>query len=770
MNAIFRIADTVPRREDAALLRGEGRFFVKREPIDRVYLAVVRSPVAHAAIDGIDLKAALKLDGVLLGLVASDLTRNGPMPAADLTEASSPAFQSVLATDRVRYAGEPVAIVIGDTPAIAAAAAKAVVLHLSPLAPMRSIDEALGHNAAQLRSAHGNGVHALHHHVGEPEAAFAAASTVLEQSFKFHRVAAAPLEPRGVEAWADTETGLLRVAATTQTPGLARDALAALLDLPPEAVAYEPLALGGGFGCKEAFYPEEVLVAEAARRLGRRVRWTESRSEQFVATSHGRQGDATLKMALSDDGIVTALAVEGRSDIGAGYNFASNSPGAAMGAMVRGAYRIPNFSGHTMSVTTNKTPLNVYRGAGHPQAVFAMERMMDAAARRLGIDRIAIRRRNLIADDAFPVDRGVSYPGAGRIVYDSGQYALCLDEALEAIDHTQFAARRRAFESEHRHMRLGFGLAMLVELTATGPDETVGLNAATDGTVTIATANVEIGQRMTSALTQILSDQLGIPAESIFVRGGQAMAGGGGTYASRGAAVTGAAVADGAVKLRALAIAVVAHHFDVAVDTLSWRDGCVVGLPGRNAPVGLGEISRWQPLSATGTFHVAGSSFASACHAAVVAVDIETGVVEVLDYAVAHDCGRVLNPRGVDDQIMGGVMQGIGATLYEEIVYDAAGLPLTRGYMDYTIPVAANVPRFHLRHVETPAPLNPLGMKGAGEGGFVGVPAALVSGIEDALTQFNLVLADDGPYTPSRVLGLIADASSPQPETERSEP
>jgi carbon-monoxide dehydrogenase large subunit len=769
MNAIFHIGETVPRREDAALLRGEGNFLARRPHHGCAHLAVVRSPLAHATIESIDLGAALAMEGVLLGLVATDLGRNGPMPAADLTDASAPAFQPVLAADRVRYAGEPVAIIVGETPSAARAAAKAVLLRLSPLRPMRSLDEALGQDAVRLRAAHGNAVHELHHRVGEPEAAFDAAQTVLEQRFSFHRVAAAPLEPRGVEAWVDPDTGVLRVAATTQIPGPAREALAALLDRPVEAVAYESLALGGGFGCKEAFYPEEVLVAETARRLGRRVRWSETRSEHFVATSHGRQGDATLRLALSADGTVAALAVDGRSDIGAGYNFASNSPGAAMGAMVRGPYRIPNFTGHTMSVTTNKTPLNVYRGAGHPQAVFAMERMMDAAARTLGIDRIAIRRRNLIADDAFPVDRGVSYPGAGRIVYDSGQYARCLDAALEAIGHAHFAARRRAYEAEHPQLRLGFGLAMLVELTATGPDESISLSVAASGEVTIGTANVEIGQRMISALTQMLSDQLGIAPEAIVVEGGRALAGGGGTYASRGAAVTGAAVADGAAKLKALAIAAVAGRFGVSADTLGWGDGGVTGLPGRNAPLGLAEIAQWQPLSVTGEFRVPASSFASACHAAVLSVDVETGVVEVLDYAVAHDCGRVLNPQGVDDQIMGGVMQGIGATLFEEIAYDDGGLPRTRGYMDYTIPVAANVPRFHLRHIETPSPLNPLGMKGAGEGGFVGVPAALVSGIEDALAEFHLVLTDDGPYTPSRVLGLIAETSH-QPPTERSEP
>lgn len=766
MNQTWRIGENGQRPEDRALLRGETHFFADRQPDECLVMAIVRSPVACGSVAPVDLKMVKATPGVALVIAPADLPNNGPLPAADLVDTSLPAFQPVLADGWVLYAGQPVLAIVAETPSAAARAARAVSLAVAPGPAVLSVGDALAEDAARLHATASNAVHVLEHRVGDPEAAFAEAAHVIEENVSFHRVCAAPMEPRGVEAHLDPESGILSVTATTQIPGIGREAVARLLELDVEQVRYERLPLGGGFGCKEAFYPEEVLAAFAALRLGRRVRWQESRAEHFVATSHGRQGEALLRMALDDAGIVTALALDSVSDIGAAYGFAGNSPGAALGAMVRGPYCIPNFAARTRSVVTNKTPLNVYRGAGHPQAVLAMERMMDRAAQLLGQDRVKIRRRNLIAAEAFPIDRGVSYPGAGRIVYDSGQFERCLDEALSAIGAAEFDVRRAGFEAENPALRLGFGLSIMVELTSTGPDESIELSVADDGTIVVETANVEIGQRTGSALAQILSDRLGIDPQGIEVRcgGSRIRRSGGGTYASRGAAVTGAAVADGAERLKQTAIALAAAHFGSDAEKLDWAEGGIVGLPGRNAPFSLGDLRallpHGAPLRSTGSFEVPASTFASAAHAAIVSVDIETGVVGVLDYAVAHDCGRVLNPRGVEDQIVGGVMQGIGATLFEDLPYSDAGAPLVRGFMDYTLPVAADVPRFHLRHVETPSPVNPLGLKGAGEGGFTGAPAALVGAIEDALRDFRVFLHDDGPYTPSRVLALIRDASS----------
>eukprot|EP01037_Dinobryon_pediforme_P025863 gene25863-28176_t len=444
MSRAWKIGEAMPRREDAALLRGEGRFFAGRPRAGAAHLVVVRSARPHGRIVAIDTEAARRVPGVLLVITAADLPRNGPLPCVDALEASLPAFQTVLASGRVRYAGEPVAAVVAESASAARAAADAVRVTIEPLAVVTSVEAALADGAAPLHDTAGNAVHTLHHHVGESEVAFGQAALVLEETFRFHRVSACSLEPRGAEAEPDPATGGVRICATTQVPGTARAAIADLLGLDLGQVAYEPLRLGGGFGLKEAFYPEEVLVAFAARRLGRKVVWQETRTEHFTASAQAREGSATVRMALSVDGIVTALVVDGCSDIGAAYGFAGNSPGAAMGGMIRGPYRIPHFSARTRSVTTNKTPLNVYRGAGHPQAVFAMEAMMDRAALALGLDRIEIRRRNLIAADAFPCDRGVAYPGAGRIVYDSGDFERCLDEAMAAIDAAGFAARRAA--------------------------------------------------------------------------------------------------------------------------------------------------------------------------------------------------------------------------------------------------------------------------------------------------------------------------------------
>ena len=753
-------------------------------------MAVVRSPVPHGRIAGLDTAAARVRPGVVLVLTAADLARNGPLPSFDTLPLSISATLPVLAETHVLYAGQPIAAVVADTIDHATAAGRAIAVSIEQLPALRSVDDALEPGCTALHGTGGlertddhdrpggNAVHVLNHRVGAPEQAFAEAAHVVEERFEFHRVSACPMEPRGAEAWRETGTGRLVVRATTQVPGVARDAIADLLGLPRAAIAYEPLRLGGGFGLKEAVYAEEVLVAVAALHLGRRVRWEETRAEHFAGSSHARQGNVTVRIALDRDGTVTALEVDGLSDIGAGYSLAGNSPGAATGAMMRGPYRIPNLLAHTRSIVTNKTPLNVYRGAGHPQAVFAMERLMDRAAQALQLDRVAIRRRNLILPDAFPVDREVAYPGAGRIVYDSGDYERGLDEVLDAIDASGFDTRRKAFQADHPGQKLGFGLSLMVELTATGPDESVSLAVGADGRITAETSNVAIGQGAESALAQILSAELGLHGSDIAVRcgGSSDRPSGGGTFASRGVAVCGAALADGAAKLKQTVIALTAEVMGVSPESLGWAEGGVVGLPARNAPLTLPELLARLPagserrLATVGTFAVAASTFASGAHAAIVSVDTATGAVAVLDYAVAHDCGTVLDPRGVDGQIVGGVMQGLGATLLEDLPFDGAGVPLTRSFMDYTIPVAADVPRFHLRHVETPSRLNPLGFKGAGEGGFTGTPAALVGAIEDALSSYGIVLRDDGPYTPARVLGLIRDASPPIVQPPLGEP
>ena len=754
MSRAWRVGEDMPRREDVPLLKGDVRFFAASRSRAEAAMLILRSGHARGIIEALDVASAREVAGVLMVLTAQDLVGNGPLPCVDVSASPSSTFQTVLAEREVRYVGEPIAAVVAATREAALNGLAALRVTIVPRAPILSVEA-------------GAEVHVLRPAAGDADRAFAAADHVLAGSFNFHRVSACSLEPRGVEACVEGNPPRLIVRATTQIAVAARDHLAKLLCLAPEQVVYEPLRLGGGFGLKEAFYPEEVLVATAALRLGLTVRWEETRQEHFIASSHARQGRAHVRIALTRDGEVTALDVDGRSDIGAGLGYVGNSPTVMLGAMIRGPYRIPHFSTRTASVLTNKTPLNVYRGAGHPQAVFAMERMMDKVARTLGIDRVEIRRRNLIPRDAFPYPRGTPDPGGrGSIVYDSGDYERCLDEALAAIGAEGFEVRRTAHRHEHKTERLGLGVSIMVELTAGGPDETVALDVGQNGRVTIHSAPVEMGQGAESALAQVLSASLGIDVEDIVVRFGdnKNLPSGGGAYGSRGAAICGAAVAAAAEHLKGAAIGLAAEVAGLPAASLDWGDGGVIGLVGRNEPMRLDELlARASPgaverLAVTGTFAVSGSNSASAVHAAVVAVDVATGMIRVLDYAVAHDCGVILNPRGVDGQIIGGVMQGIGSVLNENLPYTEDGRPLTRGLMDYPLPVAADVPRFHLRHIETPSPINPLGLKGAGEGGFTGTPAAMVSAIEDALREFGVELDDDGPYTPSRVLALIRDA------------
>jgi len=511
-------------------------------------------------------------------------------------------------------------------------------------------------------------------------------------------------------------------------------------------------------------------VLLAALRFGVPVCWTEDRVEAFSAATHGREERITVRAALDADGIVTAVDADCLADIGGAYALLSNTPGAAV-ATLRGPYRIPNFRARARSITTNKTPLNVYRGAGYPQATLAMERIMDLAAARLGLDRAEIRRRNLLQPAEFPVDRGVAYPGCDEVVFDSGDFPAVLEATLEAIGYADFQSRRDATAPGEA---LGIGLSFVVEITATGPAEPARLRLRPDGRLELLSGITPIGQGSETTLVQILADHLGLPEESIVFRGGDSddAPDAPGTFASRGATMGGNAACAAGAAFTAKACALLAELRGVAVEHIVWERGQLCQRGALHEPVTLADLTRMAQsagidaesrLDAHAVFEDAGASYASACHAAVVAIDIATGIVRVLDYAVTHDCGRIANPLLVDGQIMGGVVQGLGTALYEELRYDDAGLPLCRGFGDYVLPTAATVPRFTLRHHETPSPLNPLGMKGAGESGCTGAGAAIVGGIADALAPFGIATPVRGAFSPALIRALLRQSKPQEP-------
>jgi carbon-monoxide dehydrogenase large subunit len=472
---------------------------------------------------------------------------------------------------------------------------------------------------------------------------------------------------------------------------------------------------------------------------------------------------------VTGDGTVTAVDARSWTNNGAAYCTLATTPASISSAMLRGPYRIPHYRARAHSVVTNKTPLAVYRGAGHPQAVLVMERMMDIIAADLGRDRVELRLQNMLTPAELPSDRGTAIVLAGQVVYDTGDYGHCLRRAAEMIGLSRsWAAEQAAARAEGRY--LGIGVASLVEETAIGPYESAVVRVDGAGKVTVLTGSSPHGQGHVTTFSQLVADELEIDLDDITVLHGDTdvVVDGVGTFASRSAAIGGAAArrAAGVVKDKALQVA--AHLLEIDVADLEWRDGAAVvrGMPDRS--LSLGELAvaatAWNAplpggmawnLEATYQHQAAGIAFSNATHAAKVAVDVETGQVEILDYVVVHDCGTVINPTIVDGQVHGGVAQGLGGTFFEEVGYDADGQPQALNLQDYLMPTAGDMPWIRTDHMESPTPLNPYGMKGAGEGGATGAPGALVNALQDALAPFGVTLTSDGPWTPERVLALI---------------
>ena len=752
------------RREDPQLLTGKAQYLADLIEPGMAVMRVIRSKHAHARVTRVDFGAAASEAECLGCMSAADLPPTlGALPAIDLLEGSAAIHHPVLAGDVARYAGQPIAIVLARDAYAAEDIADLVKIEYEKLTPLMDMDDALRPGAPLLYPGLGTNIaQESSQRVGDPDRAFAAAAAVIEQSFSFPRVTACSMETRGAIARLEPESGRYLIHSSTQIPQLLRDELTRITGLPRARLRVIAPAVGGGFGAKEAIYPEEILVLLAAIRFGTPVCWIEDRVESFSGTVHGREEKLRVRAALDDRGIVTAIEVDCLADIGAAYSLLSNTPGAAI-ATLRGPYRIPNFRSRVRSVITNKTPLNVYRGAGYPQATFAMERIMDLAAARIGLDRSEIRRRNLLQPDEFPADRGVGYPGCERIVFDSGNFPACLDSTLEAIGYAGFQGRR---DTAAPGQALGLGLSFVVEMTATGPAEPARLRLKADGKLELLSGVTPIGQGSETTIVQILADYLGVPEDAIVFRAGDTDAApdAPGTFASRGATMGGNAACAAAAAFIGKARALLAELRGVPTEHIVWEDALLVERAATNEPMTLqclGRLARLagidagERLEAHARFEDAGISYASGCHAAVVAIDIPTGIVRVLDYAVTQDSGRVANPTQVDGQIMGGVVQGLGAALFEALRYDSDGLPLSRGFVEYVLPTAATAPHFVLRHIETPSPLNPLGMKGAGEAGCTGAAAAIVNAIADALAPFGAAITGGGPFSPAYVRELL---------------
>ena len=742
-------AGHVKRREDPRLVTGTGTFVDDLKVDGCLHVAVLRSPHAHARIRGIDVGAARRAPAVVAVVTAADLgAANAPLPTfAPHPALPKPCGIRPLAGDRVRFVGEPVAAVVAEDVYRARDAVERIAIDYEPLPALVDVEAALAPGASLVHDElPGNIAAEWRQRVGDPDAAMRAAEVVVRTQFRQSRGGAHPLEPRSILArW---DGGGLTVWGAIQMVHRHRGMMAEQLELPEERVrVVAPADVGGGFGTKGMYYPEYIVVAALARMLGRPVKWIEDRREHTLVAVVERDQIHDLEIALGRDGRLLALRDNFVHDMGAytvaGLNLLQNTMIHSLGP-----YVIPNVDLGFRGVMTHTTPAGAYRGAGRPQGAAVIERAMDAAARELGMDPIELRRRNLIPADRHPYTTGLITAGRGPVIYDSGDYPRCMEAALEALDLPAARGEQLRLRAQGRY--LGIGVVNYVEATATVPNESVSVRVAADGHVTVVTGAAPQGQGHVTMLSNLVGRLLGIDPETIDVVTGDtaSIPQGSGTYGSRTAAIAGSAalLASRAVRDKALRIA--AHLLEAAAADVVCEEGkfSVKGLPTRTlawtdiaAAAHAGRVAGETPgLEDMQIFSVSQSTFANGTHAVIVEVDPDTGAVRVVRWIVAHDCGHVLEPGIVDGQIHGAVMQGLPDALNEQLAYDGSGQRLTATLMDYALATAADAPpTIEIRHLESPTPLNPLGAKGAGEGGIMPVHPLIAQAIEDALAPFG---------------------------------
>lgn len=773
---------SVPRREDERLLRGQGRFIDDICPPGCHHVRFVRSDIAHGLLRSVDVEEARALPGVLVILNGQDLEATLPIMAPskadggvfeeqllDLLGSESSFIRREnrlpLVVDRVRHVGEIVAVVVATDPYVAEDAADLIVVDIDELPSVVDPHAAVLPDAPLLYD-HWADNRSLQLHVikGDVAAAFDAAATVVRRRVHSERLSASPIEGRGVVAELDPRTGRLTVWSSTQIPHPVRTVLADALNLPINRIRVVAPDVGGGFGCKAIPYPEETIVAHLALVLGVPVKWIEDRSEHFTTSIHSRDQIHDIELALDGDGRILGLRDRFVMDSGAANPLGVVQPYNTI-AHLCGCYHVPALDVVATAVVTNKTPLSPYRGAGRPEAVFAMDRILDAGAREAGMDPLELRRRNLIPAAAMPYEVGINYRDGAPVVYDSGDFPAFFERALELANATS-DQRGGALLADGR--RVGLGVSTYVEGTGVGPFEGALVRIDSDGQAFVAVGACPQGQGHETVFAQVAADALGLHPDSVHVTTGDtdAVPYGWGTLASRSAVVAGSAIVEAGTEVRSRMLQAVADDWEIAADDLEVLDGqiSVRGTPSQTQSVaavaerfapggdfarkygtGLEAQSYWEPPTVT---------FAAGAHVARVAVDTETGVTEILDYVVVHDCGPLLNPQIVDGQIAGGVAQGIGAALYEEARYDEIGQPWNLNLIDYLLPTSGAIPDLVIEHLETPSPLNPLGIKGVGEAGAISPPAAIANAVEDALSSHGVQI-NRVPVSPGYVLGCL---------------
>jgi len=752
----------IRRREDPRLITGRATYVDDVRQVNTCYAAFVRSPHGHAKIVSIDVAAA-KADPHVAGVwtghdihhahnLKSSLPVAHKMGALGLK--TPPHY--ILALDEVRFVGEAVAVVIADSPYTARDAVEKIVVEYEQLGvvvdPLKAeagapfVHAELGTNVAFT----------MPFKAGDPDAAFAAADVTIKQRIVNQRVAPVPIEPRSMVANWDAGMQQLTIYSATQIPHLLRTQLAVVLGLPENKLRVIAPEVGGGFGAKLNVYPEEALISWVAMQLGRPVKYIETRSECFQAMIHGRDQVDDIEVAAKNDGTITALRLKITANLGAYHQLLTPVIPTLTLLMAHGCYRFENIEAEVVGVFTNTMSTDAYRGAGRPEATFFIERAVDMVALKLGLDPVAVRRKNFIANASFP------HTTATGLTYDSGDYETTMDKALKLVDYDGLRKQQADLRKQGRF--LGIGVSTYVEVCGMGPSAAMpaaGWDSATirvepTGSITVLTGVSPHGQGQETTFAQIVADELGVPIDNVTVVHGDTdrVQYGVGTFGSRGTAVGGAALKLAIETIQAKAVKIAAHQWEANPDDVEYKDGKIgvkgdpsksmttpeagfLAFMGDNLPPGL------EPgLDATRRFEPPNFVFPFGTHVCVVEVDAQTGEIKVVKYLAVDDCGRLINPMIVEGQVHGGIAQGLAQALFEEVIYDDNGQLLTGTLMDYAIPHAEQVPHYELDHTVTGTTVNPLGIKGVGEAGTIGSTPAVANAVIDALAPFGVVHID----------------------------
>ena len=775
------IGASVERKEDARLLRGETRWVDNMTLPGMLWMAVVRSPYAHAKIGNVDLEKALAADGVVAAFSGAQLAEEwaGSLPCAwPVTGDCRIPQHRPLASDKARYAGDGVAVVVAESRALAKDAAELVEVDYEPLPAVTDVGEATSDSAPLVHDEYDeNRAYTWTLQNGEIDRLFSEAAVTVKEHYRQQRLIPNAIEPRSVLVQPVRATDEYTMWSATQVPHIARVTLSGTTGIPETKLRVIAPDVGGGFGSKLNVYAEEALCLVLARRLGLPIKWTEERSEGYLATIHGRDVLQEIELAASAEGKITAVRVRLTAAMGAYMQLVS--PGIPLlGAwLYAGCYDVEGYDFECVGVFTNTTPTDAYRGAGRPEATYAIERAVDTLARKLEMDPVELRRKNFITEFPAPIASGLEI--------DSGDFHASLDKALELLDYDGLRAEQSERRGRSDPKQIGIGLSTYVEMCGLAPSRILGAirygaggwDAATvrclpTGTVQVLIGTSPHGQGHVTTFSQIVADQLGVPIENVEVLHGDTtvIPLGMDTYGSRSLAVGGVALYHATEKVIAKARKIAAHQLEVAEDDLEYAGGrfTIVGTD-KSMSVTDAALSAWtahnlpdglEPgLEDTYVYDPPNFSWPGGCHIAVVEIDTETGVVDLIRYLAVDDVGTVINPMIVDGQVHGGIAQGVAQALYEEAIYDEAGNLSTGSMLSYLVPSAVELPNFELERTESPSPTNPMGVKGVGETGTIASTAAVMNAVVDALSPYG-VIDVEMPAKPETVWGAIQEGGA----------